>query len=103
MTGTYFGGRSNNVNSLKKFAELAATKDFKASITIQSAKDELVEASIILSKPAEKPIKWSKGISKILAGGAGAIGNVPLSAGMIPVAAPVGAAAVLVPELVQSF
>ena len=43
----------------------------------------------------KKPRKWFKGISRVLAGGAGAAGNVMLGMGTIAAAGPIGAAAVL--------
>ncbi len=82
------------------FARRAARRDFRASNVLKSASQELKKAGDELdppdgSKPPNKPRKWFKGISRILAGGAGSLGNVMLGVGIIPVAAPVGAAAVL--------
>lgn len=81
------------------FAKLAATRGFRASEVLQSAEQELKRAGDELylpgNTPSKKPQKWFMGISKILAGGAGSLGNVMLGVGVIPGAAPVGAAAVL--------
>lgn len=81
------------------FSKLAATRDFRPSSVIKTAKSELETASKQLQAEAsnneKKPRKWFKGISKVLAGGAGALGNVLLGVGAIPVATPIGAAAVL--------
>lgn len=81
------------------FARGAATRDFRASNVLQSAGRELKKAGAELESESEAPSKrsrkWFKGISRILAGGAGALGNVLLGVGTLPAAAPVGAAAVL--------
>ncbi len=81
------------------FARLAEGRDFLPSAVLAQAAQQLgrVEQSLKGSQSSSnrKPRKWFKGITRILAGGAGAAGNVMLGAGLIPVAAPVGAAAVL--------
>jgi len=83
----------------RTFAKWAETKDFVPSNIIKSVEIELEKASNELESEGnnnpKKPRKWFKGISRILAGGAGAIGNVLLGIGTIPTTAPIGAAAVL--------
>jgi hypothetical protein len=81
------------------FARRVATREFSASQVLQSAEMELRQAASQLAMPTPAPIrkprKWFKGLTRILAGGASAIGNVLLGIGAIPTAIPVGGAAVL--------
>jgi hypothetical protein len=72
----------------------------RASNVLLSAGQELKKAGAELDppkgkKPSKKPRKWFKGLTRMLAGGAGCLGNVVLGMGIMPVAAPVSAAAVL--------
>ena len=65
----------------------------------EQGREELTRATNRLGAPNEpdgrRRRKWFKGITRILAGGAGAIGNVLLGLGTLPSGTPVGGAAVL--------
>jgi hypothetical protein len=82
------------------FARRAEFRDFRASNVLRTAGNEIKKAGAELDppegkEPSKKPRKWFKGISRILAGSAGSLGNILFGVGIIPVAAPVSAAAVL--------
>ncbi len=83
----------------RNLSKLAATNDFQLSSAVASAGGELHKVGKKLEATAsneeKKPRKWFKGLGRVLAGGAGVLGNVLLGVGAIPAATPVGAAAVL--------